>query len=86
MALIEIDKEHILREMDEEDIEELREFFTQCDADRNGLIQKDEFAVLLQSLGNDVSPAEVDVGFREIDRDNDGAIEFSEFLAYWQEH
>ena len=73
------------REIDEEERAELKEFFTSCDLDRDGRIQKAEFAELLKNLGSDMSPADVSIGFTEIDRDGSGSIDFEEFLGYWLE-
>ncbi len=74
------------REIDEEEQAELREFFAGCDLDRDGRIQKAEFAELLKNLGSEISAEEVTIGFNEVDRDGSGSIDFEEFLGYWLEH
>ena len=73
------------RDIDEEEREELQEFFVSCDTDGDGRIQKSEFAELLKNLGSEVSAEEVSIGFAEIDQDRSGTIDFEEFLAYWTE-
>ncbi|MFK7913437.1 MAG: EF-hand domain-containing protein [Pseudomonadales bacterium] len=64
---------------------ELREFFTDCDANADGQIQLSEFSTLLKHTGTDVSDTECKVGFESIDRDRDGHIDFEEFLSWWNE-
>ncbi len=73
------------RMLDEERLAELREFFDDCDVNKDGRIQHDEFSKLLGELGTDVSAEEVAIGFAELDRDHDGTIDFGEFLSYWTE-
>jgi len=67
----------------EEDLDELRETFDYNDRDGDGLIELDEFAAMLDELEADVSEAETRVGFHEIDTNQDGKIDFDEFVAWW---
>jgi Ca2+-binding EF-hand superfamily protein len=64
---------------------ELREAFQQFDRDGNGTIDRAEFAELLDALDAQMNDEEADVGFREIDSNHNGKIEFEEFLAWWQD-
>ena len=65
---------------------EMLEYFDQCDADHDGVIDYQEFVALLHNLHAEMSSKDLKIGFREIDSDNDGAIDFEEFNAWWAEH
>lgn len=69
----------------EEELDELRETFDYNDRDGDGLIELDEFAAMLEELEADASEAETRVGFRDIDTNDDGRIDFGEFVAWWTE-
>jgi len=69
----------------EEELGELRETFDYNDRDGDGLIERDEFAAMLDELEADMSEAEARVGFDEIDTNDDGRIDFGEFVAWWTE-
>jgi calmodulin/calcium-binding protein CML/plastin-2 len=66
-----------------EQIEELRESFEYNDRDGDGKIELDEFKVMLEELGADMSDREAGIGFRDIDSNDDGLIDFEEFVAWW---
>ena len=70
-------------ELDEEEIDEVREAFDYNDRDEDGLIDLEEFADMLDDLEADMSEAETREGFREIDTNHDGKIDFGEFAAWW---
>ena len=72
--------------MDEEREEEIRSYFEACDANGDGTIQYAEFETLLHNLGADMGPDESRIGFREVDTDQDGCIDFKEFVSWWAEH
>jgi calmodulin len=65
------------------DIAESREIFELCDSNGDGLIDQDEFHVLLEVLDGDVSRAECLLDFEAADTQGDGYIEFKEFVAWW---
>jgi Ca2+-binding EF-hand superfamily protein len=65
------------------DITESREIFDLCDLNGDGLIDPDEFHVLLVALDGDVSFAECQLDFEIADTAGDGYIEFKEFVAWW---
>jgi len=69
----------------EEELDELRETFDYNDRDGDGLIERDEFGAMLDELEADMSEAEARVGFDEIDTNDDGRIDFGEFVAWWTE-
>ena len=67
----------------EEIVGKLREDFEFNDGDNDGRIQFAEFAELMALLEADMDQQDCRLGFREIDTDGDGAIEFDEFVAWW---
>lgn len=62
---------------------ELQEEFVLADLDRDGRIDFDEFARLMQGLEAGMSGTDLRIGFREIDTDADGLIDFREFVDWW---
>jgi Ca2+-binding EF-hand superfamily protein len=64
-------------------VEEIEELFEQNDTDGNGDIDFDEFAALMCDLDERMSPPSLEIGFREIDVNKDGRINFGEFLDWW---
>jgi calmodulin/calcium-binding protein CML/plastin-2 len=69
----------------EEQLDELRETFDYNDRDGDGRIQLDEFAAMLDELDADMSKREIEVGFQDIDTNDDQLIDFDEFVAWWSE-
>jgi Ca2+-binding EF-hand superfamily protein len=67
----------------EVDAAELRRAFDACDPNRDGLIDPEEFYVLLKKLDSDVSREECLLDFDAADSDGDGHIGFEEFSAWW---
>ena len=62
----------------------MREAFDYNDRDEDGLIDIEEFADMLDDLEADMSDAdETRAGFRDIDTNHDGKIDFGEFAAWW---
>jgi calmodulin len=66
-----------------EDEDELHAFFHACDTNRNGTLQFSEFVTLLENLGAEMEAEACLIGFREIDTDRDGRIDFGEFRDWW---
>jgi calmodulin len=66
-------------------VAEIEELFENNDTDGNGDIDFDEFAELMRDLDEDLPRSALEVGFREIDTNKDGRINFGEFLAWWLE-
>lgn len=73
------------QEQTEERLEELRETFEYNDRDSDGRIQLDEFIEMLDELEANIDDKEAKVGFHDIDTNDDGLIDFEEFLAWWTE-
>jgi Ca2+-binding EF-hand superfamily protein len=69
----------------EEELDELREAFDYNDRDNDGRIQLDEFAAMLDELEADMSGNEIEIGFKDIDTNDDGLIDFAEFVDWWTE-
>jgi calmodulin/calcium-binding protein CML/plastin-2 len=69
----------------EEELDELREAFDYNDRDRDGMIQLDEFSEMLDELEAEMSEKDVRTGFNDIDTNDDGLIDFEEFVAWWTE-
>jgi Ca2+-binding EF-hand superfamily protein len=70
---------------DEQSLEDLRDSFEYNDRDGDGRIDLGEFASMLDELGAEVDANEARVGFTAIDSDRDGAIEFDEFVDWWND-
>ena len=68
-----------------EQLDELREAFDYNDRDADGSIQVDEFAAMLDELEADMSPKDIEIGFQDIDTNDDGLVDFNEFVAWWTE-
>lgn len=64
-------------------IEEIEELFEQNDTDGNGDIDFGEFTALVADLDPTMSRPVLTIGFRDIDTNKDGLINFDEFLEWW---
>ena len=69
----------------EEELDELREAFDYNDRDGDGRMQVDEFSAMLDELEAEMSDSDVEIGFKDIDTNDDGLIDFDDFLAWWTE-
>jgi calmodulin len=69
----------------EEELDELRESFDYNDRDGDGRIEMSEFASMLDELEAGMSKREVEIGFKDIDTNDDGLVDFEEFAAWWTE-
>ena len=69
----------------EEELDELREAFDYNDRDGDGRIQLDEFSDMLDELEAEMSEKEIEIGFKDIDTNDDGLVDFQEFVAWWAE-
>lgn len=73
------------RKPTEEELDELRESFDYNDRDGDGRIELEEFAEMLDELEAEMSKRDVEIGFKDIDSNDDGLIDFDEFVAWWTE-
>jgi Ca2+-binding EF-hand superfamily protein len=70
---------------DDGQLDELREAFDYNDRDGDGRIGLDEFMLMLDELEAGMSAGEARTGFDEIDSNDDGLVDFREFVAWWRE-
>jgi calmodulin len=71
--------------VDEKKVAEIRKEFDYFDTDGNGQIELKEFIELLTVLSPKTKASHVQEGFSIIDNNNDGYIDFDEFLKWWLE-
>ena len=64
-----------------DELAEFREIFKLVDRDGSGTITKEELAELMETLGIDATQEEVDMMISEIDTDDNGSIDFDEFVS-----
>ncbi|GKU95800.1 hypothetical protein SLEP1_g9117 [Rubroshorea leprosula] len=67
--------------LDDEQIAELREIFRSFDRNNDGSLTQLELGSLLRSLGLKPSPDQLDALIQKVDTNNNGLVEFSEFIA-----
>jgi Ca2+-binding EF-hand superfamily protein len=72
---------NFLNSLKEEQIKEIRELFKLCDTDGDGVITKEELSKLMADLGVETTKADFEVFFKNLDINDDGKIEFDEFLS-----
>jgi len=71
-------------EISEEQLTEIRENFDFFDRDSNNQIDLPEFTKLLRVLSPTATLEQAEKGFSLIDDNNDGHIDFDEFMAWWE--
>lgn len=67
--------------LDDEQIAELREIFRSFDRNKDGSLTQLELGSLLRSLGLKPSPDQLEALIQKADTNNNGLVEFSEFVA-----
>ena len=72
-------------QLSDEKIEEIKKDFSFFGRDGNGQIDLTEFIELLTVISPKTKASHVEEGFKLIDENNDGFIDFEEFLEWWQE-
>ena len=72
-------------ELAAEKVAEIRKEFDYFDTDGSGEIGLTEFIELLTILSPKTKASNVQEGFGLIDKNNDGSIDFDEFLEWWQQ-
>ncbi|MET0533116.1 MAG: EF-hand domain-containing protein [Steroidobacter sp.] len=83
MAELEEDVKDV--DVDASELPELKQNFDLCDSNGDGWINNAEFASLLRSLDQELSPDECLLAFELTDADGDGLISFEEFMGWWTE-
>jgi len=67
--------------LSEEQVSEFREAFSLFDKDGDGQITTKELGTVMRSLGQNPSESELQDMINEVDADNNGTIDFPEFLT-----
>lgn len=70
-------------ELTNEQMEEFRIIFDECDQDNNGAIDWDEFCCMADKLLGNLSLEEKSVAFHLVDTNHSGRIDFNEFIEWW---
>ena len=65
--------------------ERIKHIFNQFDRNNNNTIEKKELMSLSAALNNELSPAELQDFFSNIDTDKSNTITWEEFIKYWSE-
>merc|ERR1719447_1642545 len=60
--------------------EELSECFRVFDKNGDGMIDREEFALIIRSTGETITEEEIDELLKDGDKNGDGALDFDEFL------
>ncbi|KAG2680328.1 hypothetical protein I3760_11G095400 [Carya illinoinensis] len=68
-------------ELDDKQIAELREIFRSFDRNNDGSLTQLELGSLLRSLGLKPSPEQLETLIQKADKNSNGMVEFSEFVA-----
>ena len=66
-----------------QDIEALLQLFNRFDTNGDGLINEQEFGILLQTLGETPSDEVLSLDFAAMDANDDGRVDFEEFKLWW---
>lgn len=72
-------------QLSDSEIQEIKSNFEFFDRDGNGQIDLPEFIELLTVISPKTKASHVEDGFKLIDSNSDGFIDFDEFLAWWRE-
>ena len=67
--------------LEEKTIDEYREIFNIFDETGDGTISNDEIGKVMEGLGERLEPEDIDALIAEIDYDNDGEVDFDEFVC-----
>lgn len=70
-----------MEELSQDQIAELKEAFLVFDKDGDGTISAKELETILKSLGTNPTEQELQDMIKEVDVDNNGTVDFSEFLT-----
>eukprot|EP00931_Biecheleriopsis_adriatica_P104200 TRINITY_DN78909_c0_g1_i1.p1 TRINITY_DN78909_c0_g1~~TRINITY_DN78909_c0_g1_i1.p1 ORF type:complete len:460 (+),score=93.27 TRINITY_DN78909_c0_g1_i1:55-1434(+) len=66
-------------------MQQMQSLFSRFDVDGSGKISASELESLCSKLNMGITPADIGKVMREVDRNNDGAIDFNEFVAWTRE-
>ena len=63
--------------------ERILEAFKSIDRDKNGYLDKDELYIMMSNLGGNITRTEFDSIYNSVDLNNDGKVDYKEFVKYW---
>ena len=63
--------------------ERILEAFKSIDRDKNGYLDKDELYIMMSNLGGNITRTEFDSIYNSVDVNNDGKVDYKEFVKYW---
>ena len=69
-----------MSKLNEEQAAELKKAFEVMDANKDGVVTKDELKTLLKGLGEEVTDEVVDEMINIADENGDGKVQFEEFV------
>jgi calmodulin len=70
-------------QLTDEEIAEVREIFDHYDKNKNGVIEIGELGTLLEALDAKLDGAQLAAAIGDLDSNNNGRLEFDEFIAWW---
>lgn len=70
-------------EPSEDELAELKEIFDHYDADKNGVIDRNEFRALLKSLDEEFTEEDVLMGLKVLDENENDVVDWDEFVGWW---
>jgi len=73
-----------IKKISEEQLKEIKENFQFFDRDSNNEIDLGEFTKLLRVISPTATLEQAHKGFQIIDENQDGHIDFEEFMAWWE--
>tara|TARA_B100001750_G_C15449917_1_gene568343 strand:+ start:1024 stop:1359 length:336 start_codon:yes stop_codon:yes gene_type:complete len=67
----------------DDELEELKEIFDHYDSDGNGVIDREELRRLLVALDPEFTEEDVQLGLQALDGNENGVIDWDEFIEWW---
>ena len=64
----------------------MKEAFRVFDKDGSGFISSDELKIVMESLGETLTDAEVEAMMKEADKDSDGQVSYEGKFSAWKVH
>ncbi|XP_076436632.1 calcium-binding mitochondrial carrier protein SCaMC-2-like [Babylonia areolata] len=73
-------------QMSEEELKNLRDLFQQLDLNKDGTVDLNDLTKAMESMHVPRFPGHAENFFKKYDKDNDGQIDFGEFVQYVHDH
>lgn len=67
-----------------EEQEKLHAVWVAVDADGSGELDMEELGQVLEKMGQKADPAQLEVIYKQLDQDEDGDVDYEEFVEWWQ--